>query len=60
MKKPLPTLKTDAEAEPFIETAELTEYDLSSLKPLSFEFKPKQKSLTMRISETLLEGGPVE
>jgi len=33
----------------------LTEYDLSSLKPVRFEFQPKGKSITMRLSEPLLE-----
>ena len=31
MKKKLPELKTDNEAEDFIDTADLTEYDLSAL-----------------------------
>lgn len=55
MKKQLPILRTDEAAENFIETADLTEYDLSVMKPFSsFEFSPKEKSVTMRISETLL------
>ena len=32
MKKEIPTLKTDAEAERFVETADLSKYDLSGLK----------------------------
>jgi hypothetical protein len=33
MKKKLPILKTDKEAEDFIDNADLTEYDLSALTP---------------------------
>ena len=55
MKKPLPTLMTDESAEAFIAESDLTEYDLSGLKPVRFEFQPKGKSITMRLSEPLLE-----
>ncbi len=51
MKKPLPKLMTDETAETFIADAYLTEYDLSGLKPVRFEFQPKGKSITMRLSE---------
>jgi predicted DNA binding CopG/RHH family protein len=55
MKKQLPVLNTDKEAEDFIGHADLTEYDLSSLTPVRFEFQPKERSITMRLSEPLLE-----
>jgi len=55
MKKPLPKLTTDKAAETFIADADLTGYDLSVLKPVRFEFQPKGKSITMRLSEPLLE-----
>jgi predicted DNA binding CopG/RHH family protein len=55
MKKKLPNLKTDKAAETFIAEADLTEYDLSSLKQVRFEFQPKERSITMRLSEPLLE-----
>ena len=55
MKKQLPILKTDKEAEEFIDHADLTDYDLSALTPVCFEFQPKQKSITMRLSESLLD-----
>jgi hypothetical protein len=35
MKKKLPILKTDKEAEDFIDNADLTEYDLSALTPIT-------------------------
>jgi len=55
MNKPLPKLMTDESAEAFIAESDLTEYDLSGLKPVRFEFQPKGKSITMRLSEPLLE-----
>ena len=55
MKKKLPELKTDNEAENFIDTADLTEYDLSGLVPMQFEFQRKERSITLRLSNPLLE-----
>ena len=39
MKKKLPKLTTDEAAETFVAEADLTEYDLSSLKQVRFEFQ---------------------
>ena len=55
MNKPLSTLATDEAAERFIEQSDLTHYDLSALKPHSFEFAPKSKQVNMRFPEQLLE-----
>lgn len=55
MKKLLPNLTTDKEAEDFIDNVDLTLYDLSPLTPTRFEFQPKERSITMRLSEPLLE-----
>ncbi len=55
MKKKLPKLRTDKAAETFVDEADLTQYDLSDMKPVSFEFQPKDKSITMRLPETLFE-----
>jgi predicted DNA binding CopG/RHH family protein len=52
--KPLPVLKTDDEAEQFVETADLSEYDLSGFKPAKFEFEKKDARVNMRLPETLL------
>lgn len=41
MKKKIPTFKTDEEAERFVERADLTDYDLSGLRGVQFEFKAK-------------------
>jgi len=55
MKKKFPILKSDEEAEAFLEQ-DLTDYlHAGNFKPMRFEFKPKQKSLNLRISEELLE-----
>jgi predicted DNA binding CopG/RHH family protein len=54
MKK-LPELKTDNDAEDFIDTADLIEYDLSTLVPMKFEFQKKERSITLRLSDPLLE-----
>ena len=42
--KPLPPLTSDAEAENFVETADLSEYDLSGFTPMRFEIEPKAAS----------------
>jgi predicted DNA binding CopG/RHH family protein len=53
-KKSLPILKSDAEAETFVVDADLTDYDLSSLAPVRFELKRKDKSVNLRLPEDLL------
>ena len=55
MKKKIPTFKTDAEAERFVDTADLSEYDLSGLQPTRFEFEKKTAQLNMRLPTSLLE-----
>ena len=54
MKK-IPTFKSDEEAERFVATADLTEYDLSHFKPVRFEFEKKAARVNMRLPETLLK-----
>ena len=59
MKKPIralkkiPTFRTDDEAEEFVSTADLSEYDLSG-KLVRFEFEPKSGRLNMRLPESLV------
>ena len=53
--KPMPSLRSDAEAEEFVETADLSEYDLSGFKPMRFEVEPKAASLNMRLPSSLLD-----
>ena len=54
MKKKIPVFRTDEEAERFVETADLTEYDLSQFKPVRFEFEKKAARVNMRLPEPLL------
>ena len=55
MTKKLPVLTTDAEAEAFVDTADLSEYDLSEMVSMRFELKRKDKSVNLRLPEQLLE-----
>ena len=54
MKKKIPTFKTDGEAERFVDTADLSDYCLSGLKPVRFEFE-KKAQLKMRALQTLFK-----
>ncbi|UNE54403.1 CopG family antitoxin [Bartonella machadoae] len=40
----MPVFKTDEEAENFVDTADLTDYDLTDFKPVHFESFPKKAS----------------
>lgn len=55
MRKKIPTFNSDEEAERFVETADLSEYDLSGFKPVRFEFEAKAAQLNMRVSKPLLD-----
>ena len=52
--KPFPVFYTDAEAEHFLETADLSEYDFSQFKPMRFYLKKKDARVNMRLPEGLL------
>ncbi len=55
MKKKVPKLKSDKEAEKFLDR-DLTDYlDLKNFQRVSFEFQPKTKKISIRVSEELLE-----
>jgi predicted DNA binding CopG/RHH family protein len=54
MKRKFPVFKTDEEAEHFLETQDLTEYDISGFKPANFEWAPKTERITMRLPRDLL------
>lgn len=54
MKRKFPEFKTDADAEAFVETADLSEYDLSDMVPMRFELRRKDKSVSLRLPEGLL------
>jgi len=54
MKKQLPSFKTDEEAEEWLATCDLTEYDLSGFRKMTFEFEPKTAQVNLRVPSTLL------
>jgi predicted DNA binding CopG/RHH family protein len=54
MKRKLPRLATDAEAEAFVESADLSGFDLSGLTPTRFEFARKEARVNMRLPGELL------
>jgi len=56
MKKPktFKELKTDKAAIDEVETIDLSEYDLSEFKPVTFEFQKKSARLELRIPEEQL------
>lgn len=53
--KPMPSLRSDADAEAFVAKADLSRYDLSGFKPMRFEIEPKASVLNMRLPAALLE-----
>jgi predicted DNA binding CopG/RHH family protein len=53
--KTIPRFKSDAEAERFVDTADLSEYDFSQFKPFRFEFEKKSARVNMRLPESLLK-----
>jgi predicted DNA binding CopG/RHH family protein len=52
--KQLPTPKSDRSAAAFVANADLTEYDLSSMQPMRFEFSRKEARINMRLPSELL------
>ena len=50
----LPRLKTDSHAERFVADSDLTQFDLSALKSVQFEFAPKAARINMRLPGELL------
>lgn len=52
--KSLPILTSDEEAERWLETADLSEYDLSGMKPFASEFRIKDARVNMRMPHYLL------
>jgi len=55
MKKKIPTFRTDRQAERFIDTADLSDYDLSGAQPVRFEFEKKNARVNMRLPQPLLD-----
>jgi predicted DNA binding CopG/RHH family protein len=55
MNQTLPEPRTDKEAEEFVANADLTDYDLSAMQLVRFEFPPKTERVNMRLPRPLLE-----
>jgi len=54
-QQPMPSIPSDAAAEEFVATADLSEFDLSGFKPMNFEFEAKSAALNMRLPKNLLD-----
>ncbi len=50
-----PRLKSDRDAERFVESADLTDYDLSGFQPTRFEFEKKSAQVNLRMPESMLK-----
>jgi predicted DNA binding CopG/RHH family protein len=55
VKKKLPKLSSDKEAEAFVAKSDLTDYDLSGMRMVRFEFQPKSERVNMRLPRPLLD-----
>jgi predicted DNA binding CopG/RHH family protein len=55
MKKKIPRFETDEQAAEFLETADLSEYDLSGFAPARFEFDRKSAQVNVRVPKALLD-----
>ncbi|MBI2799473.1 MAG: hypothetical protein HYX63_04190 [Gammaproteobacteria bacterium] len=53
MKKKVPRLKTDKQAEAFL-AQDLSNLDFSQFKPTRFEFEKKDEQINMRVPKPLL------
>lgn len=54
MKPPIPTFTSDDKAERFVESADLSAYDLSGGTLVTYELQPKSTSISLRLPQTLL------
>jgi len=54
MKKKVPRLKTDRQAEAFL-AQDLSNLDFSQFKPAQFEFEKKDDQINMRVPKPLLD-----
>ena len=53
--KTFPPLKSDEQAEEFVDRVDLSDYDLKCFKPMRFEIEPKSAALNMRLPAPLLK-----
>ena len=56
MKKKVPQIKTDRQAEEFL-AQDLSKLDFSQFKTARFEFEKKDNQINMRVPETVAGGG---
>ena len=54
MPKKFPDLKSDEEADAWLQGADLTEYDLTDMKKVRFELARKDASISLRLPTALL------
>jgi predicted DNA binding CopG/RHH family protein len=54
MSKRFPDLKSDEDADAWLQRADLTEYDLSGMKKVRFELARKDASISLRLPAALL------
>lgn len=55
MKKRLPSLASDRAAEAFVAASDLSAYDLSGLRLVRYELKPKDRAISVRLPDELLK-----
>ena len=55
MKKKIPTFKSDRAAAAFVDTSDLSQYDLSGAQLMRFEIKRKDKSINLCLTEDLYD-----
>ncbi|MCL2659630.1 MAG: BrnA antitoxin family protein [Acidobacteriaceae bacterium] len=53
--KSIPSFGSDHDAETFVATADMSQYDLSGFRPMRFEIEPKSAALNMRLPSALLD-----
>jgi predicted DNA binding CopG/RHH family protein len=54
MSKKFPDLQSDEEADHWLQSADLSEYDLSEMKKVRFELARKDTSISLRLPAALL------
>ena len=55
MRRPWLGLRSDEEAEWFVAQADLTEYDFAQMVPMRFELRRKDRAVSLRRSDALLD-----
>jgi predicted DNA binding CopG/RHH family protein len=55
LKKKIARFESDEQAETFVATADLTQYDLTGARAVQFEFEKKAAQINMRVPRGLLD-----